>query len=236
MLSIGRSSRRATVAALVTGLAAFTVVAALVASGASDSLDMAVNEAFAAHRSAGLTGFFEGYTGAGRWFIIAAAGIAVIAGLTATNRPRAAAFLGVALAAALLLDPLLKAAFGRARPPAENAALHVSGLAFPSGHSLASATLALAIVVIAWPTRWRWPAAVVVVTFAVLMGLSRLYLGVHWLMDVLGAWAAAVAIVAATALVLPPRRAADAADRRDATIADRPAVDDAARASAPSRP
>ena len=149
VLSERRPHRRAALAALVAGLAAFAVVAVLVVSGASAGLDTAVNAGLAARRSPAVTGFFRSYTGAGQWFVIAAAAVMVIATLTATSRRKAAAFLGVAVAAALVLDPLLKALIGRARPPAENAALHVSGLAFPSGHSLASATLALAIVVVA---------------------------------------------------------------------------------------
>ncbi len=211
MLSGGVAQRRAAVVALVIGLAAFAVIAAFALTGWSARLDVAVGETLAAQRTAALTAFFERYTGAGQWFVIAAAGVAAVAGLAAASRPRAAAFLGVALAAALLLNPLLKMAFGRVRPPVEDAALHVSGMAFPSGHSLASATLALAIVVVAWPTRWRLPASGLALTFAILMGFSRLYLGVHWLTDVLGAWALALAVVGAVALVLPARRAAQAA-------------------------
>ncbi len=213
VLSEGRPHRRAAVAALVAGLAAFALIAALVVSGVSATLDTAVNSGLAAQRTAAATDFFRGYTGAGQWFVITAAAVAVIATLTATSRRRAAVFLGVAVGAALLLDPLLKVVFGRTRPPAGNAATVVSGLAFPSGHSLASATLALAVVVVAWPTRWRLPAAAVSLTFAVLMGLSRVYLGVHWLTDVLGAWTLAVAIVGGTALVIPPHARATSADR-----------------------
>ena len=218
VLSEGRPHRRAAFAALVAGLAAFALIAAFVVSGTSAALDTAVNAAFAAHRSPAATDFFRGYTGAGQWFVITAAAVAVIAALTATSRRRAALFLGVAVGAALSLDPLLKVIYGRARPPAANAAIEVGGLAFPSGHSLASATLALAIVVVAWPTRWRLPAAAVSLAFAVLMGLSRVYLGVHWLTDVLGAWALAVAVVGGTALVLPPHagRRAEGRPREEA--------------------
>ncbi len=205
VLSGGGPHRRAALTALIAGLVAFAAIATIALSGGSAGLDVAINEMLAARRTPALTGFFEAYTGLGQWLAIAAAGVAVVAGLTATSRRRAAAFLAAALVTALALNPLLKLAFGRIRPPVEDAALHVSGLAFPSGHSLASATLALAIAVVAWPTRWRLPASVLVGIFAVVMGASRLYLGVHWLTDVLGAWALAVVIVAAAALLLPPR-------------------------------
>lgn len=224
VLSGGAPHRRAAPAALVAGLAAFGAIAAVALTGASADVDVAVNEALGARRSPLLTAFFEAYTGLGQWFVVAVAGVAVITGLAATRRRRAAAFLTACLAAALVLNPLLKLAFGRVRPPVEDAALHVSGLAFPSGHSLASATLALAVAVVAWPTRWRLPATVVVATFAVLMGLSRLYLGVHWLTDVLGAWALAVVVVAAVSLVLPPRPVAPAAGRPARATAGVPAA------------
>ncbi len=165
-------------------------------------IDGRVNAFVAAHRSAALTTFFTGYTGLGRWLVLAAATAAVLAGLVRRARRRDAMFLLIAMTMSPLLNLALKQLFERARPPAESAVLSVNGYAFPSGHTMSSATFALALAVMAWPTRWRWPAAALAATFALLMGLSRIYLGVHWLTDVLAGWALAVAVVAATQLIV----------------------------------
>ena len=104
----------------------------------------------------------------------------------------AAAFLG----AAGLYD-IVKPAVGRARPPA---ALQVGGpdigRAFPSGHATQSIAFygMLAIVLITWyaPRHRRlYVASAALVTLVI--GASRLYLGVHWLTDVLGGYALGLA-------------------------------------------
>lgn len=178
---------------------AFVAFALLARSG---GLDAQVHAWVGGRRSDALTTFFSKYTGLGQWLVLAAAaGVAIVA-LAASARRREAAFLLIAMVAELLLNLALKSAFARARPPAAEALVHAGGYAFPSGHAMASATFALALAVIAWPTRWRVPAALLAAAFALLMGASRIYLGVHWLTDVLAGWAMAVAVVAGTELGL----------------------------------
>jgi FMN phosphatase YigB (HAD superfamily)/membrane-associated phospholipid phosphatase len=187
---------------LAASLVCFFALALLVHPSAPDGLDARVNALVAAHRTAALTSFFTGYTGLGRWLVLAVATVAVLAVLAWRGRRREAAFLLIVMTASPLLNLALKHLFARARPPAESAVLSVSGYAFPSGHAMSSAAFALALVVIAWPTRWRWPAAGIAATFALLMGLSRIYLGVHWLTDVLAGWIGGVAVVAGTLLIM----------------------------------
>jgi len=77
---------------------------------------------------------------------------------------------------------LLKAAYGRARPP--DPLVPISGFSFPSGHTMAATVIVVALVFVFIPPgleRRRWEIGAGV--FAVCMGMSRTLLGAHWLSD-----------------------------------------------------
>ncbi len=86
-----------------------------------------------------------------------------------------------------------KAAFGRARPDTAYAELVATGLSFPSGHATMSAVVFLTLGAIVARTRARWVERIYILGAAALMtmlvGVSRIALGVHWATDVLGGWA-----------------------------------------------
>jgi membrane-associated phospholipid phosphatase len=101
---------------------------------------------------------------------------------------------------------------------------------FPSGHATSSMAVTAAAVVLAWPTRWRWPALSLGAIFVAMVGLSRIALGVHYPSDVLGGWCLALTVVvvmrgvisAATPRERPPTPSDDRADRRGGHDLDRP--------------
>jgi undecaprenyl-diphosphatase len=92
-----------------------------------------------------------------------------------------------------LLVSLFKGSFGRLRPDARLADMVVPGLSFPSGHASMSAIVFLTIGALIASTRSRLNERAFILTTAALMtllvGLSRVGLGVHWASDVLGGWA-----------------------------------------------
>jgi undecaprenyl-diphosphatase len=112
--------------------------------------------------------------------------------LLARRQFRLAAFLVTATVGGLILDPTLKAAVGRLRPVVEQPVAHGGGNSFPSGHSLNSLICYAALLLVFLPAlrpNWRSPVLIATGAVVVLIGFSRLALGVHFLSDVLGGWA-----------------------------------------------
>lgn len=115
--------------------------------------------------------------------------------LLALRRWREATFAGVALVGSALLNLMTKQLFARARPTLWESISPQDTFSFPSGHAMGSMTLVMVLILLAWGTRWRWPVLVPACAFGVAVGLSRIYLGVHYPSDILGGWAAAIAWV-----------------------------------------
>src|SRR5215467_9536829 len=121
------------------------------------------------------------------WTLIGAAAIV----LALRRRWRLAAYLLVTGAGVLVLDPVLKALVGRLRPVVAHPIAHGNGDSFPSGHALGSIVCYGALFLVFLPAargKWRRVFTAVIVLLIVVIGISRLLLGVHYLSDVLGAW------------------------------------------------
>jgi membrane-associated phospholipid phosphatase len=92
-----------------------------------------------------------------------------------------AAFAAAVLLSEVLIGPV-KAAYGRARPP--GSLVPTSGASFPSGHSIAASVTVFAAVIALVPAgRRRIGWGLAAAFFALLMALTRAYLGAHWLSD-----------------------------------------------------
>jgi undecaprenyl-diphosphatase len=104
----------------------------------------------------------------------------------------AAAFLLVAIVGGTLLSSLLKLGFDRPRPDLVAHGAQVYSASFPSGHALMSAaaylTLGALLARVQKGRRLKLYFLSVAVALTMLIGVSRVYLGVHWPTDVLAGW------------------------------------------------
>ena len=126
----------------------------------------------------------------------------LVLALGAMRKLREGLFAGVALAGSALLNLGAKQLFARERPSLWESIAPESSFSFPSGHAMGSMTLAMVLVLLCWHTRWRWLAVALATLFALLVGASRIYLGVHYPSDILGGFAAGIAWVSGVYLVL----------------------------------
>jgi membrane-associated phospholipid phosphatase len=127
-------------------------------------------------------------------------GLIVVGLLLLWGKRAYAALAAGTLTSGLLLQTLTKVAVGRPRPPLSLMVIaQPSSYSYPSGHAMSSALLLGIVAFIAVRAVRRRSAKVLIVALAAILGLlvgfSRVYLGVHWLSDVLAGWDLALALL-----------------------------------------
>ncbi len=175
-------------AVLLTVFAALGLLAHHVVAGSA--FDHGVLEAMVAHRSATLTSWAVVVTNLGSPVGVAVLAVAVAALAWRALRSPWPALLFIATpVAAAAISTTTKVIAGAHRPPAALQLVTETDPAFPSGHVTATvALLATLTVVVGHHTGRVARVALIAVTSlaAAAVGLTRLYLGVHWATDVLG--------------------------------------------------
>jgi undecaprenyl-diphosphatase len=124
---------------------------------------------------------------------------------------RLAAFVIAAGGGAIALGPVLKVLVGRLRPVLAHPVAHAPGNSFPSGHALGSIACYGALLLVFLPAargRWRTVLISVVAALVAVIGVSRILLGVHYVSDVVGAWAIGICWLGLTAVAFELARPA----------------------------
>ncbi|MBW3657720.1 MAG: phosphatase PAP2 family protein [Actinobacteria bacterium] len=191
--------------AVLLGLAlgAGWLLVAAATPGDGTALDVAVLEVFHRGRTPLRSSVWAAVTDAGDTLVIVPAAVAVgLAWRWHRHDWLGLRLLGGAVLGAMVLYSVAKAVVGRGRPGADYAFTLESGLAFPSGHaSQASAfwiALALLLLHVVRGRVARVAVTAVSASVVVLVAVSRLYLGAHWVTDVIAgtvlgtAWAGAL--------------------------------------------
>jgi undecaprenyl-diphosphatase len=199
----GSEARRLLSAALILGLVAavlailvFSWLGREVVTGVTPAMDEQLRAVLHTHASPGLTRFMIAVTRFGGPSWLVPMGIALALAFVLHGWHRGALLIVVTLAGAGLLNTVLKQAFARTRPEAFFDYPLPLSQSFPSGHAIFAASVfgGLAVLLTDRISRTSLQVLVWVIALALilLIGISRVYLGVHYPSDVVAGYAVAV--------------------------------------------
>lgn len=132
------------------------------------------------------------FTALGGTAVLSCISLAVVGYLVLSRKRHVAVVVMLAVGGGIALSHLLKWGFDRPRPDLVPHITQVYTQSFPSGHAMLSAVVYLTLGVLLMRTRAEMRVKIYLLSVAifatVLVGISRVYLGVHWPSDVLAGW------------------------------------------------
>lgn len=168
-----------------------------------------------------LEGAVRDITSLGSASVVFMVTLAVVVQFALVRRTATALFVFAAVASGQLLSSLAKLGIDRPRPDLVSHLVDVHTFSFPSGHAMLSAVTYLTLGALAARVLPGRATKIYVISLAVLttllVGVSRVYLGVHWPSDVLAGWCAgfAWAMLCWLAMRFLERPRTDATDATD---------------------
>jgi undecaprenyl-diphosphatase len=197
-----RAHRIARWAVGLVALGAFIALGAVVGGGRITGLDRAVQAWILAHQRPSLVQLFRGVTTGGgitAMWIIALIGVVLL-----WFRARSLRVATILISPALtngLVDSV-KRIYARPRPDAVSMAVNHT-YSFPSAHATTSAAVCCTLAFVLWREGviGAHAAVALAVVPPLLVGVSRLYLNMHWASDVIGGWCAGVFVAALVSLL-----------------------------------
>ncbi len=117
--------------------------------------------------------------------------VIAVAVLIQRNQKHAAKWFLITAAGSFIITAVAKWAFGRDRPEIVEQIVSASSAAFPSGHTLRSAVVySLLAYLLIKVSSQKLNKLIITIAFTIILinGISRVYLGVHWPTDIVGAW------------------------------------------------
>lgn len=113
----------------------------------------------------------------------------LLVGHSASTKSKNILFIFISMVGAISISRLLKVLIDRPRPMLWPRLVQDYGTSFPSAHSVYAAAFACIFILLYWRTKWRFAVSGLALAWMLVMGLSRVYLGVHYPSDVLAGWA-----------------------------------------------
>jgi len=184
-------------------LIAFAVLAILVLNGTLQGFNDSVYTQIEKWISPLLTNIMVGISSIGEWFIYLPIGLLFL--IIPKSRLKIGVPVTLAVCASAALNIVLKHIFAVERPDI-NRLITETGYGFPSGHAMNGTVFIGLCVCLFIGYIYKRPLKIAVVSistiFMLLMGLSRIYLGVHSLTDILGGYLAGLIVLIIAILIL----------------------------------
>lgn len=159
------------------------------------AIDSTISKYLTGMRGPLLTGFIKIVTSTGNFASILVISIVIILFLARKGKKKESLFYSLSVIGIWLFNELLKIVFKRPRPAGAHL-VDVTGYSFPSGHAMIFMGFSLLIVYYILENvksmGMRMILSTLMILYAVSVGLSRVYLGVHYFSDVIAGWMAAV--------------------------------------------
>lgn len=186
---------------MAAGILAFLAILAAVATGKTDGFDDAVRFFLYDMRSEGLTAVAKVITYLGNWQFIVI--LCLILLILKPTRIKYGIPLSAGAIFVTILNKMIKMIVARPRPDEMYHLIEEGGFSFASGHAITSMFVyGMLIYLVRTNVRNRTVANMLTVILLIptfCIGISRIYLGVHYPTDVLAGWCLGIAVIVATA-------------------------------------
>ena len=186
--------------ALAAAISIFAAIAISVKAGATQAFDrrlllaMRHSGDLSPIGSRSLQEAARDFTSLGGTAVLALVTLATTGFLALDGKKHMALFTCASVAGGMVMSALLKDVFQRPRPEIVPHVVYVSNTSFPSGHSMLSAVTYLTLGVLLARSHQRRAlkaySLLIAALLSIMVGVTRVYLGVHWPTDVLAGWAA----------------------------------------------
>ena len=177
-------------------LIAFIVLAIRVRSGATLALDEATLKMINQWSSQGFDRTILFLTTLAGPILATTIGVLLFVFFLVQKKKLNSLYVVLTMLGTFLINTGLKLYFGRTRPALWPALVEEGSHSFPSGHSMISMAIALTLVIIFYNSKYKKVTIILGFLYVIIIGFTRLYLGVHYPSDVLGGWMASFLWVA----------------------------------------